>query len=303
MGEIPKPQELGGAGLVQPPRAPPSSNPRPHWWRPAARPVLFFEYIRRWKWQLLLEASLTGGWFIRPSTLPSLHPSPPSLWPRCSLSLPPPFNLGPLFTWPGSAVPGFCGSPGSSASLPRAPPRWRRLSRTPLRRVRLSVRPACAVAPSVRATSRASGWELMASWRPRSAWPLPRLSPPSPKLCTTSLGSAGRAPQRSRVWGERSMLGCWYQASWGTRHGTRIREASGEAFQVESASGTRTRVGRPGLCCSHSPGNLLAGTRLKTLFSPLLPQCASAQIATILPQAGDHGPGGELEGGRAVHFS
>ncbi|XP_039719745.1 M-phase inducer phosphatase 2 isoform X2 [Pteropus medius] len=31
----------------------------------------------------------------------------------------------------------------------------------------------------------------MASWGPRSAWPLLRRSPPSPKLCTTSLGSAG----------------------------------------------------------------------------------------------------------------
>lgn len=53
--------ELGEARLVQPPRLSPhgprprfrpSANPRPHWWRLAARPLLFFEYIRRWRWQL-----------------------------------------------------------------------------------------------------------------------------------------------------------------------------------------------------------------------------------------------------------
>lgn len=96
--------ELGGAGLVQPrafhpagpPSVPPSSNPRPHWWRPAARPLLFFEYIRRWRWQLLLKASPTGGRSPRPYTPP--HPPRFPLLPRSGpVALPPflPFPPGP----------------------------------------------------------------------------------------------------------------------------------------------------------------------------------------------------------------
>ncbi|XP_014722592.2 M-phase inducer phosphatase 2 isoform X2 [Equus asinus] len=115
--------------LVQPPRlslprappsAPPSSNPRPHWWRTAARPLLFFEYIRRWKWQLLLEASRPGGW-----SPASLHPSPPSPLPSPPSSLapapllflpPPPSTPGPLPTSSRPAVPSVCWSPCAQPS-------------------------------------------------------------------------------------------------------------------------------------------------------------------------------------------
>ena len=158
---------------------------------------------------------------------PSPLPSPPSLRPRCSSSLPPTSTPGPLPAWSWIAVPSVFGSP--SARPPgqplRAPPQWSCPSRTPPHRAWLSVRRVCAVARCVRAIFRASGLELMASWGPRSARPLPRLSPPSPRPCTTSPGSAGRAPQGGRVWVERSTLGCWTRASWGPRHGIRIREA------------------------------------------------------------------------------
>lgn len=104
-----------GARLVQPPRlspvgpalGPAPSNSRPHWWRSAARPLLFFEYIRRWRWQLLLEASWSGSWSPRPSTLP--HPPRFPLLPRSSpAALPPslpPSTPGRLPTWPRPAVP------------------------------------------------------------------------------------------------------------------------------------------------------------------------------------------------------
>ena len=88
---------------------------------------------------------------------------------------------------PGQLCPASVGRPTPG---PPAPPRWSCPSRSPWQ-ARLSVQPACEVAPSVLATSRASGWGLMASWGLRSARPLPHRSPPSPRLCTISLGSAG----------------------------------------------------------------------------------------------------------------
>lgn len=48
------------------------------------------------------------------------------------------------------------------------------------------------------------------------------------------------------MWGERSALGCWSRASWGTPHGIRIREASKEASRGEPALGTRDKGGEAG---------------------------------------------------------
>ena len=147
-----------------------------------------------------------GWWPVPVSLLPSPSsplPSPLSLLPRCSSSLPsPPPRAGSL-PRPGQLCPASVGRPTPG---PPAPPRWSCPSRSPWQ-APLSVRPACAVAPSVLATSRASGWGLMASWGLRSARPRPRRSPPSPRLCTTSLGSAGRGPQGCSVWGGRPALG------------------------------------------------------------------------------------------------
>lgn len=77
--------------------------------------------------------------------------------------------------------------------------------------------------------------------------------------------------------------------------------------------GRRTRVVRPGLCCSHSPGDLLLAstTVSRPSFHPSPPppsvylhraaSLISAQIATILPQIVSLE--GELEDSRAVQFS
>lgn len=181
-----------------------------------------------------------------PSTLPASPlpspPSPPSLRPRFPPS-PPRLHPRPAPHRVRTSCARRLGVSRPPGQPPRAPARWSCCSRTPPHRAPLSVPPACAGAPSVRATSRASGWELRASWGPRSARPPSRRSPPSPRPCTTSLGSAGRASRGGRVWGERSALGCWSRASWGTPHGIRIREASKEASQVEPALGTRDRGG------------------------------------------------------------
>ena len=195
-----------------------------------------------------------------PPPFPTL-PTSLSLAPAPLLFLPPfPSTPGRLPTSSRPAVPGVCWSP---YARPARPPRWSCPSRSPWQ-ARLSVRPACAVAPSVLATSRASGWGLMASWGLRSARPLPRRSPPSPRLCTTSLGSAGRGPQGCSVWGGRPVLGFGPTPLWNPAW-----VPNGEASQTQPASRLRTE-----LCCSHPPGDLfLAATILWRPSSPPPPCC------------------------------
>lgn len=161
-----------------------------------------------------------------PASLSSLAPAPLLF---LTPSLPPPPRAGSV-PRPGQLCPASVGRP---SPRPPAPPRWSCPSRSP-RQPRLSVRPACAVAPSVPATSRASGWGLMASWGLRSAPPLPRRSPPSPRPCTTSPGSAGRAPQGYWMWGERPALGFSPRPL-----GSPAWVPNGEASGTETASGAQ----------------------------------------------------------------
>lgn len=92
-----------------PPSGPPSANPRPDWWRPAARPLLFFEYIRS------RGAAAAGGsrTAAGPCALtPPRSPAPlASLAPAPCSSLPPPPPQARSPPGPDQPCPAFGGVP------------------------------------------------------------------------------------------------------------------------------------------------------------------------------------------------